>query len=84
MDSSDINNLNNVDIGIRGYSIVWVSKNDNFGIEPLEEELKNAFESFDRIGLVENDLLRIYLFDKNHYKAYKLDVEKKLIELNYL
>ena len=84
LDSSDINNLNNVGIGNRAYTIVWASKNNNCSIEFLEQKLRESFETFHRFGLIDNDLLRVYLFDQNSYKSYRLDREKKLIEINSL
>ena len=84
LDSSDIDNLNNVDIGNRVYTIVWVSKNDKCNMEFLEQELKKSLDTFCRFGLIDNDLLRVYLFDQNSYKSYRLDREKNLIEINRL
>ncbi|MPS75055.1 MAG: hypothetical protein E2590_18160 [Chryseobacterium sp.] len=84
LDSSDINNLNNVDIGNRGYTIVWASKNDKCNMESLELKLRESFETFDRFGLIDNDLLRVYLFDQNSYKSCRFDREKNLIEINSL
>lgn len=82
LDTSDINNLNNVDINNRAYTIVWGSKNEKFDIEKLKETLLISFRGFNRIKLVENDLLRFYLFDTNTLRAYKLDDEKNLLEIN--
>jgi hypothetical protein len=84
LDSSDIDNLNNVDIGNRAYTIVWVSKNDKCNMEFLEQELKKSLDTFDRFQLIDNDLLRVYLFDQNSYKSYRLDRKKNLIEINNL
>lgn len=84
LDSSDINNLNNVDIGKRAYTIVWASKNDKCNMGFLKQKLRESFEKFDRIGLIDNDLLRIYLVDQNCYKSYRLNCQNNLIESNRL
>ncbi|WP_395762766.1 hypothetical protein [Elizabethkingia anophelis] len=82
LDTSDINNLNNVDINNRAYTIVWGSKNKRFNLENLTKTLIKSFDRFTRTELVDNDLLRIYLFDTNTLEVYKSDTLKNLLEIN--
>ena len=82
IDSSDIENLNNVNPEKRAYTIVWVSKNDNCNLGFLEEQLKKSFETFKNTKLAENDLLRFYLMDQKCYKIYKLDFENNLPKIS--
>ncbi|HFI4797647.1 hypothetical protein HZP23_14035 [Elizabethkingia anophelis] len=82
LDTSDINNLNNVDINNRVYTIVWGSKNKRFNLENLTKTLIKSFDRFTRTELVDNDLLRIYLFDTNTLEVYKSDTLKNLLEIN--
>ncbi|QQM27704.1 hypothetical protein [Elizabethkingia sp. M8] len=79
LDASDINNLNNVDVNNRAYTIVWGSKNERFNLGHLTKTLIKPFDSFTRTELVDNDLLRIYLFDTNTLRVYKSDALKELI-----
>ncbi|TPD65916.1 hypothetical protein [Flavobacterium microcysteis] len=82
LDVSDIANLNNVNASNRAYTIVWGSKNERFDIKHLTTTLKDSFDDFNRAELIRNDLLRFYLFDTNTLRAYKLDDEKNLLEIN--
>ncbi|WP_407506321.1 hypothetical protein [Elizabethkingia miricola] len=82
LDPSDIANLNHVNASKRAYTIIWGSKNKRFNLENLTKTLIKSFDRFTRTELVDNDLLRIYLFDTNTLEVYKSDTLKNLLEIN--
>jgi len=75
LDSSDIANLKNVEVGKRGYSIVWMSRNENYDLDFLIKEMNESFEMCNN-DLGDKDLLRFYLCDLHNYKSYKFDVNR--------
>jgi hypothetical protein len=70
IDAGDITKLNNVKAQKRAYTLVIGSKNGN--LRDIITRVNHELDCFNNNVLVQNNLLRIYLFDINEMKVFTI------------